>query len=74
MRPYRNLDGHSGVVAYELGANFIRVRFVNGEDYTYSDANAGMEHVRNMQALAKAGEGLSGYISKHVHDLYDRDV
>ena len=34
MRPYRNLDGHSGVVAYELGANFIRVRFVNGADYT----------------------------------------
>lgn len=74
MQPYRNLDGHSGVVAYELGADSIRVWFVNGKNYRYSAANAGVEHVRTMQDLAQTGKGLAGYISKHVHDDYDRDV
>lgn len=74
MEPYRNLDGHSGVTAYELGEDWIRVWFVHGEPYTYSAANAGAEHVRNMQILAQAGEGLASYISKFVHDAYDRDA
>ena len=71
MQPYRNLDGHSGVMGYELGAGWIQVWFVNGKDYRYSAANAGAEHVRNMQTLAEAGEGLASYISKFVHDKYD---
>jgi hypothetical protein len=71
MQPYRNLDGHSGVVAYELGDGWIDVRFVNGETYRYSRASAGIEHVRNMQTLACAGEGLATYISKFVHDAYE---
>lgn len=49
------------------------MRFANGRDYRYSAANVGMEHVLNMQALAQAGEGLAGYVSKHVHDDYDRN-
>ena len=74
MQPYRNLDGHSGVVAYELGEDWIDVRFVNGQSYRYSRASAGAEHVRNMQALAQGGEGLATYISKFVHDDYDREA
>jgi hypothetical protein len=74
MQPYRNLDGHSGVTGYELGTDWIKVRFVNGEDYRYSAANAGVEHVQNMQILAQAGEGLATYISKFVHDNYDREA
>lgn len=74
MQPYRNLDGHSGVTAYELGTDWIRVWFVNGEDYRYSAASAGTEHVRNMQVLAEAGEGLASYISKFVHDDYEREA
>ena len=74
MQPYRNLDGHSGVRSYELGADWIRVWFDDGEPYTYSAANAGAEHVRNMQILARGGEGLATYISKFVHDDYDREA
>ncbi|SEI65695.1 hypothetical protein [Frateuria terrea] len=74
MQPYRHLDSHSGVTAYELGADWIRVWFVNGADYRYSAARAGAEHVRNMQILAQAGEGLATYISKFVHDDYDREA
>ncbi|UGB38241.1 hypothetical protein [Frateuria soli] len=72
MQPYRNPDGHSGVAAYELGPDWIRVRFASGRDYLYSAASAGAGHVRNMQILAQAGEGLATYISKFVHDDYDR--
>lgn len=71
MQPYRNMDGRSGVVAYELGKDWIDVQFVNGENYRYSCASAGAEHVRNMQTLAQAGEGLATYISKFVHDAYE---
>ena len=28
-------------------------------------------HVERMKVLAAAGRGLSTYINKHVHDLYD---
>jgi hypothetical protein len=74
MQPYRNRNGHSGVTAYELGTDWIRVQFVNGEIYRYSAASAGAGHVRNMQILAEAGEGLASYISKFVHDDYEREA
>jgi hypothetical protein len=74
MQRYRNLDGDSGVSAYELGEDWIRIRFVGGETYEYTDAVTGAEHVQNMQTLAEAGEGLATYISKFVHDAYARKL
>ena len=72
MQRYLNKDGHSGVVAYELGEDRIDVTFVNGQTYRYSRASTSTEHVRNMQMLAQAGQGLATYISKFVHDDYER--
>ena len=74
MHRYRNLDGHSGVSAYELGEGWIRIRFVGGETYEYTDAATGAEHVRNMQTLARAGEGLATYVSRFVHEAYARKL
>ena len=74
MQRYRNLDGHSGVTAYETGAGVIRVRFVHGDEYEYTDAVTGAEHVRAMQALARSGQGLATYVSRHVHDKYARKL
>jgi len=73
MHPYRNVDGHSGVIAYEPGEGWIRLRFVNGKEYRYTDATTGAEHVRNMQMLAQAGQGLASYVSKFVHDDFERE-
>lgn len=73
MPRYRNLDGRSGVLAYELGEGWIRIRFAGGKSYTYTDAATGAEHVRNMQILAQAGEGLATYVSKFVRDDYERE-
>jgi hypothetical protein len=74
MKRYRNLDGNSGVTAYECGDGFIRIRFVNGDTYEYTDEATGAEHVANMQKLAQAGLGLSTYVSRFVHDDYARKL
>lgn len=71
MRPYRRLSGESGVLAYEVLPTSIRVRFVDGSVYTYTQGSAGREHVQEMKRLARAGKGLSGYISKYVRDGYE---
>ena len=74
MKRYRNLDGNSGVTAYENGCGFIRIRFVNGDTYEYTDKATGPEHVANMQQLARAGRGLATYVSRFVHDAYARKL
>lgn len=71
LRRYRNLSGNSGVVAYEVGPDWIAVRFRNGETYRYTHASAGRLHVEEMKKLAHAGAGLSAYISRHVHEAYE---
>jgi len=74
MRRYLNLSGNSGVTHYEIGDDFILVKFRGeGPPYRYSHAVAGEEHVERMKALATAGRMLGTYISQHVHELYDRD-
>lgn len=70
MQRYRRLGGESGVVAYEIGDRKIDVEFVDGKIYTYSYASSGREHIEQMKLLAQAGQGLCGYISKHVRDNY----
>lgn len=74
MKRYRNLDGHSGVTAYAIGARSIRIRFVNGDVYEYTDEVTGREDVQNMQLLARAGKGLATYVSRFVHDAYARKL
>ena len=74
MQRYRNLGGESGVVAYDIDAGQIIVQFRNGDRYLYTEDSAGAANVARMQALAKAGRGLSSFISQHVHDRYERKV
>lgn len=72
MKVYKNLDGNAGVVLYEIGNEDITVRFAGSRKlYKYSYAKAGKEHVENMKILAEKGKGLTTYISRFVHDLYD---
>jgi hypothetical protein len=74
MQRYKNLGGESGVVAYDIDAGQIIVQFRNGDRYLYTEDSAGAANVAKMQALAKAGHGLSSFISQHVHDRYERKV
>lgn len=65
MKRYANRSGNSGVLAYELRADAIRVKFRNGEVYVYTRASAGAQAVVAMSALAEAGQGLSTFISRY---------
>ncbi|PBQ31678.1 hypothetical protein CNR22_07820 [Sphingobacteriaceae bacterium] len=67
MKTYKNLSGNSGVVAYEIGRTFIKIKF-EGETgiYTYDYKRPGKYDVEIMKTLAQKGEGLSTYISEEV--------
>jgi len=74
MQRYGNQSRESGVVAYDIDAGQIIVQFRNGDRYLYTEDSAGAANIARMQALAKAGRGLSSFISQHVHDRYARKI
>ncbi|MDR1199733.1 MAG: hypothetical protein LBK94_12115 [Prevotellaceae bacterium] len=72
MERYSNIGGDSGVSAYEIGHDYLKVKFSGtGKTYTYSYRRAGSHHVENMKNLARNGKGLNSYINRHVKYLYD---
>lgn len=73
MEKYRNSGGDSGVSAYEIGSDYIIVKFSGtARTYRYSYRKAGQKHVESLKQLAQSGSGLNSYINKHVRDLYDK--
>ena len=74
MPRYSNLSGDSGVIAYETSPDSITLAFANGDRYLYSHAGPGRDAVERMKALAKAGRGLSTFVSRHVRDNYERKL
>ena len=73
MERYRNSSGSSGVSAYEIGSDYILVKFSGtARTYRYSYRKAGQNHVENMKRLAQSGSGLNSYINIHVKNLYDK--
>jgi hypothetical protein len=69
MERYKNLGGNSGVVAYELGDNSIKIQFRNGSLYLYDDQSTGKD-IEHMKKLAISGQGLSSFISRNVKERY----
>ena len=69
MKKYKGAK-ESGVSAYEIGVDWIRVQFKDGSIYTYNYESAGRIHVETMKDLAASGKFLSTYISKYVKDNY----
>ena len=70
MEPYDDRGGDSGVVAYESGADFIRVQFQSGSIYLYTNESAGSATIAWMKMLATTGDGLSAFVSRHVRSKY----
>lgn len=72
MERYRNYGGGSGVSAYEIGFDYIKVKFSGtARTYTYSYRKAGRSHVEQMKVLALRGSGLNSYINRYVKHLND---
>ncbi|MGH7508929.1 MAG: hypothetical protein ACREMZ_05620 [Gemmatimonadales bacterium] len=72
MERYDAIGRDTGIVAYEVGNDFIRVQFVDGSVYLYDAIRPGMNHVERMKELAVAGQGLTTYINQHVRKAYAR--
>lgn len=66
MPQYKDIDGDSGVAAYEIGVGTITVKFLKGGSYLYNSFKPGAALVTETQRLAQAGDGLNAYINKFV--------
>jgi hypothetical protein len=65
MEPYSNLSGDSGVLAYQIGSDYLIVQFKQGQYtfYKYTYSSAGNLVIENLKNLARQGRGLNSYIS-----------
>lgn len=72
MVQYRNLARNSGIQSYEIGSDYIKLKY-NGTDktYTFSYDKAGKNHVEQMKTLAERGYGLNSYIHHNVKFQFD---
>lgn len=70
MQPYQNSSGSSNIDSYEIGDNYVRVGFSNGDVYVYTNDSAGEEVVNQMKSIAQSGNGLNGFINKYAKDGY----
>lgn len=73
MEVYQNLNGDSGVQAFEIGTESITVEFRSGRErfYHYTYGSAGANNVETMKTLARQGSGLNSFISTTVKTGYD---
>ncbi len=74
MEKYCDIDGNSGISAYEVGDDFIIVRFKKGGMYLYYYSTTGSNHVNKMIELARMGNGLNGYINLNAKYSYARKI
>ena len=67
MKKYINDTGKSTITHYEIGQEFIRVKFQK-ELLEYDNITHSKVHVDKMKTLAVNGRGLARYITRHVAD------
>jgi len=70
MKPYLDVNGNSGVTAYEYGDNWIVVEFRGSSQYLYTYQSTGRNDIEQMKRLAREGKGLNTYINKYVRKRY----
>jgi hypothetical protein len=72
MQIYSDVNGDSGVGAYETGADYIHVQFKKtGQTYSYTYASAGEHIVEQMKLLAAAGDGLNSFIMRNAKNSFE---
>lgn len=65
VKAYQDINGDSGVSAYEYGDDWIKVQFKYGGTYEYRSSKVGSAHIAAMKRLADLGDGLNAYINTH---------
>lgn len=72
MERYRNSGRDSGVSSFEIGADYVTIKFSGSfRSYRYSYRKAGQNHEETMKRLAQSGSCLNSYINRYVKNLYD---
>jgi hypothetical protein len=71
MQRYADHSRHSGIAAFELGEDYLDVRFTSGEVLHYTTRRPGARDVQHMKELALRGEGLAAYINRHIGVRYE---
>lgn len=72
MVRYKDINGDSGVLGFEISNDRIIVEFKGGSQYLYTYASAGQTHIEKMKVLAQNGDGLNSYINKNVRTKYEK--
>ncbi|MCA0447998.1 MAG: hypothetical protein LCH54_17410 [Bacteroidetes bacterium] len=74
MKPYRNVNGNSNIVSYEITEDSIHVVFKSGaqRNYLYNYTSPGRAIVEVMKVLADQGHGLNTYISSTVKTRFSK--
>lgn len=65
MKVYRDINGDSGISAYDYGDDWIQVQFKGGNTYEYKASKIGQAHITEMKTRADAGDGLNSYIMRN---------
>lgn len=65
MQKYNDIDDDSNIDEFELGSDYIKVKFFDGAIYTYTYTSAGSSHIEEMKNLACAHDGLNAYINRN---------
>ncbi len=74
MKPYLNLSGDSGVLAYEINPRPVVVQFQDGWKYEYTTHSVGASRLAAMKRLASSGRGLSAFIAQEVKAAFARKL
>lgn len=73
MTRYINRNGNSNIEAYEIGYDYIDVKFFGiYKIYRYSYNSAGKDNVEEAKLLARQGYGLNSFIMRRMRTLYVR--
>jgi hypothetical protein len=73
MKPYANRGGNSNVQSYEIGNDFIAVKFKGtSKIYVYSYSSAGSYNVDRAKQLAENGSGLNSHNNSNMKNDFER--
>jgi hypothetical protein len=73
MKPYANRGGNSNVESYEIGNDYIAVKFKGkNKIYVYSYSTAGAQNVDQAKKIAENGSGLNNYIMLNMKNNFER--
>jgi len=74
MKPYKNLNGNSGIKAYELLPDGIKIQFADDSIYLYNYEFNGERAIKIMKGLAKKGIGLTTYINQEIRENFAQKI